>query len=745
MGKASWLRFVVVALMILGIGMGNWSAASALRAADLEKLDTSLKLIPSDAAFYSSSLRNREMLENFVKSNAFAKLKGLPYVQMGLQMFQMQAANPESEVSRGLQALKNPEVKKVVDLLADMFSNEIFLYGDESCVDFLDLFMEINSATTYGPLMLKAEGENAGLRPEQLQAKAVMSVVMENIDNVAVPNMLMGFKLDRPAAANEELIKLEMFLNMGLSMAPPQLQGCLKRETIAGHEYLVMRLNGSMIPWDGSEIRELQKAGISEEDAQSLIDHVKEMTLVIAFGVRENYLLASIGSTSDCIEKLGVGDKLMNLPQFAPLAKFADRKLTSISYVSAEMNQVVNSQGRILDQLYSTLEAFLSQAELGEEKTEKILGDAQSFVEDLKGLAPEAGAQMVFSFLGDQGFETYDYSWGEHPQIDGSKPLGLLEHVGGNPIFGAVCRGKVDIADYDLEAKWLSVGWKYVNEFVVPKLDAQQQEKFEAYSKDLLPLVQRLDKANRELMIPALADGQSGIVFDTKFESKRIHAELPEWEKAMPFPELAVVIGVSDAELLKKGLSEYKAVFQEVLAIVEKNDHVTIRQIMDDVNKDIPESRPKLDYPDITVTEGSGYKIYGVPFSPKLGLDKNFILNAGLSDHVAVLSLSIKHTERLLQKTPLTADGVLAKTDRPLAVAAWFNWADLLDAARPWIDYGMEQIDESQLGNNRQMALDHVHALLDVLKCYRCLTLESYLEDNCLVTHSLWEIHDVPK
>ena len=124
-------------------------------------------------------------------------------------------------------------------------------------------------------------------------------------------------------------------------------------------------------------------------------------------------------------------------------------------------------------------------------------------------------------------------------------------------------------------------------------------------------------------------------------------------------------------------------------------------------------------------------------------MDKNVVPNAGLSEDVAVLSLSLTHTERLLQKTPFTAGGVLAKTDRPLAAAVWFNWAGLLEAASPWIDYGLEQIDEPTSAADRAAVVDQIHVVLDVLKCYRGVTVESYLEDDYLVTHSLLEIHDV--
>ncbi len=505
----------------------------------------------------------------------------------------------------------------------------------------------------------------------------------------------------------------------------------MKRETIAGHEYLVLRLNGKMIPWTGTESEKLQQAGLDVEEAGKLLDHLKEMNLVIAFGVRENYLLASIGSSAVCIEKLGAGEKLMDLPQFEPLLKFAEQKLTGISYASADLNRAVSFQPKDLDQLYAAFDEYLSQADIGEEKTEQILGDAQRFVEDLKGMIPEVGAEIAFSFLADRGLESYDYRWGDHSQIDGSKPLGLLEHVGGNPLFGFVSRGKMNVADYDLLAKWLATGWKYFNEFAVPQMQEKDREKFQAYVQDVMPLVERLGKATRDSMIPALADGQSALVIDGKFATKRLQAELPEWEKAMPLPELGLVLGVSDAKLLKQGVSEYFAVAGELLDVIRKHDPHAI-----------PENF-RLPLPQ--VTEASGGTIYSYPPPPECGLDKNIIPNAGLSDNVAVLSLSTTQTERLLRKTPLTAGGVLSKTDRPLAVAVWFNWAALLDVATPWIDYGLEQIDEARLGGDRAAAIDQIHVLLDVLKCYRCLTLESYLEEGCLVTHSLWEIHDVPR
>ena len=71
-------------------------AARPAAAADLAKLDTSLKLIPADAAFYSSMLRNREQFEAIKNSNAWAKIMEMPVVQMGLFLYNAQVETPDS-------------------------------------------------------------------------------------------------------------------------------------------------------------------------------------------------------------------------------------------------------------------------------------------------------------------------------------------------------------------------------------------------------------------------------------------------------------------------------------------------------------------------------------------------------------------------------------------------------------------------------------------------------------------------
>src|SRR5262249_40889461 len=64
-------------------------------AADPAGPDTSLKLVPGDAAFYSAMLRNREQLELVFKSRAWARLTSLPAVQTAWQMAMTQLDQPD--------------------------------------------------------------------------------------------------------------------------------------------------------------------------------------------------------------------------------------------------------------------------------------------------------------------------------------------------------------------------------------------------------------------------------------------------------------------------------------------------------------------------------------------------------------------------------------------------------------------------------------------------------------------------
>ncbi len=86
--------------------------------------------------------------------------------------------------------------------------------------------------------------------------------------------------------------------------------------------------------------------------------------------------------------------------------------------------------------------------------------------------------------------------------------------------------------------------------------------------------------------------------------------------------------------------------------------------------------------------------IYWYKLPGRAGIDSQLTPNAGLTPHVAVLSLAPKHTDGLLTAMPLvvTPDGPLSDRSKPLSSAVSFNWDGLVEALTPWVDFGMHHI-----------------------------------------------------
>ena len=722
-------RLARLSILAVALVAAGWLAVPAA-AQGLDKLDTSLKLVPEDAAFYSSMLRNREQFEAVRDSNVWAKVQEMPIVQMALSMYDMQLGYPNSGPAKLEAALENPETRKIIDLAVDMVSDEIFLYGDQSFADALQLLQALNSAQSFGPLLAQATGQAGGGNPNELQARMVMSALVEHIDLIGVPNLVIGFKVKNADLAKEQMIKLETIGNILLE-SNEQTKGRFKKTKVGDHEYLVLNLDGSLVPWDELPMDTFAEMEAEEGDAQKIVDRLKESKLVIALGTRDDYLLVSIGSSLECLEKLGQDGRLIDRPEFKPLEKFVDNRLTSISYVSEQMNRQINNQKENIDNLRNMADELLPKTKLTDEQKEQIQKDIGELADDLKGLMPEAGAMMSLSFLCDRGIEGYQYNWVDQGRLDSSKPLGLLQHAGGNPILGIVARGKVDIAQYDMMAKWAKTGYGYFEQFGLPNIPEEDREKIETFLASALPLIERMDKVNREMLIPATADGQSALVIDAKLQSKHFIEALPATEDPMPMLEPAIVMGVSDAKLLKEGLGEYHEIVNSLID--------ALRQVE---GTEIPED---VKIPDPEVTETSQGTIYTFALPKEWGVDEKIVPTFGLSDDVAVFAISREHAERLLKATPLAAGGLLDKTERPLAAAVWLDWAALVDAAVPWVDYAAKQAASSNGVDDvqQEMVLGQVHTGLDVLKALRCITAEVYVEDGASVTHTLVEIQDV--
>lgn len=712
------------------------------------KYGNSLDWVPADAVFYSASLRLHEQFDIIAKSNAWAKLTNLPAVQMGMGFAQMAIYAPGGPGEQVRDFFNDPDNKELLDLIVDGVSNEILVYGDRSSADFFDVALRTLNAVQYGSMMHNQPGADS----EEATGRIVMNSLDARRDRLESPGIVIGFKLTDAQRAQSQLKRLESLVKPILE-EEPQFKDRLKRVTVGGVEYLTLELDGSMVPWDEVPWDKLEeKPGQYDKLKQKL----HSMRLVVSIGVRDNYLLFSTGGSTAHLAELGKGKLLADSPEFQALTKFADQRLTGVSFISKDMLQVFSNSSRDLDQLVQVVRQALPAAGLPPELNEKILKDATELADDLKGAIPEPGAAFAFSFLTPQGIEGYQYNWTQNLYLDGSKPLDLLNHVGGSPLLAFASRAKHSPQQYELMQKWLTKAFGYFEELALPQFSPEEREKYSKIKAMGMPLVQRLDKATGQMLLPALADGQTAIVLDAKQTSKKWFKEMPESDQALPMLDIAVVFSVSDADLLKKAFTEYQSIAD---ATVEQIKTIEPDAIPAGFKLPLPEQKSS--------NVGS---IYQYPFPAECGVDPNLAFNAGLGSHVAVVSFEPMHTTKLLTDTPLevSPNGPLADRSRPLAAAAYFNWAGTVDAASPWIDYAVMQLapraaegagvgallvgDEAQTqfaqaGNadpHTKFVLDQVHTFLDVLKVLHTVECATYFEGGATVSHSLSIYKDVP-
>jgi hypothetical protein len=726
--KTRWLFGVALIALLAGGGLARTPAA----AAELDKLDTSLKLVPENAAFYSTMLRNREQYDAVVSSKAWKRIMDMPVVKMGLEQYKALANDKGSVPGIIEETLKEPEVIKIVDMLRDMGSQEIFMAGDEGFIQSLELMQQVYSAMNYGPMVAQISGSPAVGDPT-IQIKMMISALSANADLIKVPNLVIGFKLKDKAAAKERLKDLEENATGFLDIIP-QLEGKLKRTKVGDSEYLVLSLDGSMIPWEEIPMDQLKEMEGEKGSAQKIIDRVKKMKMAISIGLREDYLLVGIGPSTDYLAKLGSGKHLSDRAELKPLAKFADKRLTGISYVSKPMVERLSNTKKDIDDLVELANELLPKASISDELKTRIKKDIVAVAKDIKNLIPEPGAMMAFSFISDSGLhEGYQYNWTEQKQLDGSKALSLLEHLGGDPLIAAVGRGKVSVSNYDMLVKWFNMGYGYFEEFALPTMSETERKSAESFLKDMKPLAKRFDGATRDLLIPSLADGQSALIIDSHMESDQYIKSLPKTPKPMPMLEPAIVAGVSNAESLRKAFSEYREVINGTID--------TIRKIE---GSQVP---PDLKMPEPKVSDIKAGTLFTYTLPADWGLDSRIAPNFGLSKTVGVFSLTQAQTELTLSATPLKPGILLSKPDRQLAGVTIVNVAGLLDKAAPWVNLAAEEAMQNQgiEGSDKTEALAQVQTVMDVLKVFRRITSEVYMEDGATVTHSLAEIKDIEK
>ncbi len=712
-------------IVALGLALALCMAGNApVLAADgkAKAPELSLRLVPDDAAFYMALLRNREQIQAVANSRAWAKFTQIPVVQMGWSLYLMQAAVPNSLPARIQNALRDPQSRQSLEFLGDMLSQEVFVFGAADIIDVLELAQEVVNTVRYTPTLMEMTGESDPADRQKVRLRLLLEALAEDPARIKIPNLVLGFRIADQARAKEQLAQIEQIIRQGVE-SQPLLNNRLKHTKVGKHEFLTLNLDAKMIPWDLVPLDELRKLSDDQQSVDALLARVKKLKLVLALGLHGDYVLLALGPNTDLLAKLGQGPSLATAPELKPLKKLAQKRITSITYAAAEVAAWASSSSDV-QSLASSVDELLEGVELPAKEKKQIHKDVEELLEDLESLMSEQGAMTEISFLTDDGYERYRYDWEGDDQLDGSAPLGLLEHLGGTPLCALLGRQQISVEDYATLAEWVPVMVDYFERYGMAEMSQADRQKATRLLKQIRPLGQRLDKANRNLL--RALDGQAAFVLDAKLHSKRFLQALPATDKPLPMFEPALVFGLRDSALFRKTALEYRDLGERFLAAL----------------REVEPSTPLLELPKPKSAQSAAGEIHTYPLPQEWGLDKKIAVTTGLSAEVACLTISKAHADRLLTATPLKADKLLS-TKTPLAAAFYWDCARSIEVLRPWAELAVQQIVHRQSPGDSDAAqarsaaiLKQVDDFLSVLSVLRSINSASRFEDDTLVTHT---------
>ena len=791
----SFLNRAVVSAVFPVVMVTAFSALAPCATAADSLADSGVAMIPEDAAFVSATLRAREQYDRFVKSNAFAALKKLPFVSRAADSVEEQKLQPGSPLSIAATFMELPENEQALQLLKDMVATDTFVYGEPSCVTFVELMKKIQQAQNAAGVLRLASGDASvggfevdvlegidveemdeddaeeedgkkgaadtrrrlrakpvrfqaadaveQISADELATRLVVKTLSENINLIVVPDVVWGFKTTKLDAATSQLKRIEVLVKL-ITQTNPALADSLKRRKVAGGEVVTFTIKP-----DANLIRDaIPGLEDYEQELEKVFDKIERLELVIGLGVIGDRVILTIGDSIDHLEKLAVAGSdrksLLATKPFEPLRAQKDKPLTGISYLSEAMQKALAPSSSDIEQLADLSDTIADLADLPDGAADEARRSLGKVAEGYKRRLPVPGPWMAFSFLSEQGYEGYVWDWSKNLPFDGSKRLGLLEHTGGAPLAAAAFRVKNDPGQFEDFASWIDMGWSFFLKYLVPKADEDDQEKIEEVDEHLAPLGSKFIGIVRTKILPSLADGQMAFVIDGKSSTKRLHQSLPSAAEPLPLVEPAIVLGLADPKLFREAMSD----------LFELSD-----EVVDAVREMNPDALPaEYRVPEPVKNKVEGGTLWSYPLANS-GLDEKVQPSIGVGESAAVLSLVPKQAGRLLLKTRLETGSRLAKFEEPLVGAAALDWAGLIDAIQPWAVYFtrygcVQQRDgnvdpESELGpddENEQAkdALAQAKVVFEVIKSLRVAVAETAMESDAMVTHWRNVIRDMP-
>jgi len=681
--------------------------------------------VNEDVSFFVSVNDVLPRCKRVWQSNAVQSLLKLPAVS---QIVAQMLASPEYQDYREFLE-QNPMAVEGLPILEDALSQEIFFCTDSDLPQFLDTV-----GGMVGSMQLMAMRQMHMRYRGGPELSDFVDLVLDNRSGLKVPSLLMGYKLDKPEAA-------EAFLDKWLAAIGEIPYATLDKRTIATAEFNVVEWKGSSIPQDElSEMMEdLRDEGVSADKCQQLVEFLGSLRITIAVGVLDDYLMVSIGDGTPLLSKWGQGPSLAQSSELAPLRERLKPGLISVSYSSTQLQAVFLPRKEEFRELFEGLSHMIPDEV--ETRTGVVSGLRTRLRKDVLELLdeivfPEPYSTLSFSFE-NKGIETYTYGPSpEQTSVDSSGPLTILGHRGTKPITFQASRASQNPGRYEFAKKWIVRAYGYFEDFMVPQMPEPVREDFENVMRVVHPFVSSLDETTRECLIPS-AGSQSLVVIDGQGALEQMPPGVPvELKRPMPIPRIGVALELKDATKFAEAMKRYYQAAETFLA--------GIREIED---IDLP-PQIKLYPPETAEKDGGALYFYRIP----IDLGNDVFPCALLAEKLLILSSSSDLADEMSKTVPMPTCPITSP-DQAAGSVAVVDITALLRLLRGVSDSVFELLQEENPRGARggpdatmiTMIETHVDAVLRSLGALRSYTSTTRVENGRVVEHSWFRVEDTPE
>ncbi len=655
-----------VRLLLLALSFSSMSTPGLQAQSPDVLAKTALALAPQDAAFFATSLDMKRSWEQFLQGSFVSKLRRVPYVQSLEQEISNQWRNPQGPVLQAKSTLENPNVRNLLRLTADMFSDEFFVYGSNDWCEMIEELIAFQSR------MMAAIQQN----PESI-ATFFQELQREDVDAIRIPTTVIGFRLANDDNARMQLDQLEGILRIGGGQQEefkPFLEK-LKRKDFKDGQSLTITLDASMIPLD--EVGEEQL-----EDVRRLIGLLEGRQLSLTLGVKEKMLLVALGEEADLLAGIGASDaSLLDHPAMEVLKQADLTELRAVSFASERWREYswkanFGNYFRNLSMQFSMV-MDASQEDIPEaEQWKTDIADGAAWMDNkIAELAPNFGDMLAWSRAIPGGMEGWTYDWSENVLLENGSPLQVLQHAGRSPLLllgikQAEIPALNEMCDYFMEE-----APEHAKRFIyaAEKDEADRELALKVFDR-AWPLFEQAAEIFRDQIAPALDDRETLLVAAAGWTTRQLNPALPMADEPLSIPEFAIACRLNDREQFIGGCVALYEVFDRSVELVR------------DLYPDAIPAGYSVPRPQEENFDGATSYFYEelVDAVELEGFKPQVIV----SDEALVIGYSDRQVRDMIEAKPLATRPAWLTDETPVAAVSYVDYAGMFAAARSWIQFG---------------------------------------------------------